>query len=70
MDYFTDFRQNSNKIVTLTGEDNDGDGIEDDNISSNLFARPISAVYGYVVDGIYQLGDDIPAGFIRVLSYC
>lgn len=58
------FSTNSNKIVTLTGEDNDGDGIEDDNISSNLFiGQPISAVYGYVVDGIYQLGDDIPAGF-------
>ena len=40
-------RDSSNKIVTLTGEDNDGDGIEDDNISSNLFiGQPISAVYG------------------------
>ncbi|MGQ1889183.1 TonB-dependent receptor [Thermophagus sp. OGC60D27] len=55
---------NSNKIITLLGADNDGDGIEDDLISSNLFiGEPISAVYGYIIDGIYQVDDDIPAGF-------
>lgn len=58
------FSTNSNKILTLTGQDADGDGREDDNIASNLFiGQPISAVYGYRVDGIYQLGDDIPEGF-------
>lgn len=59
------FSTNSNKIVTLTGEDNDGDGVEDNNIASNLFiGHSIGTVYGYKVDGIYQIGDeDIPEGF-------
>lgn len=58
------FSTNSNKIITLTGEDNDGDGKEDNNIASNLFiGHSIGTVYGYKVDGIYQLDDDIPEGF-------
>lgn len=59
------FSTNSNKIITLTGEDNDGDGKEDNNIASNLFiGHSIGTVYGYKVDGIYQLGDEnIPEGF-------
>jgi TonB-linked SusC/RagA family outer membrane protein len=57
------YSRNKNKIVHLLG-DVDGDGIEDDLISSNLFiGQPISAVYQYDVNGIYQLGDDIPAGY-------
>lgn len=55
---------NTNKIKSLTGEDNDGDGKEDDNISSNLFiGHSIGTVYGYRVNGIYQLDDEIPAGY-------
>lgn len=55
---------NSNKIVTLLGTDSDGDGKEDDLVSSNLFiGEPISAVYGYIIDGIYQVDEDIPAGY-------
>lgn len=58
------FSTNSNKIITLTGEDNDGDGKEDNNIASNLFiGHSIGTVYGYKVDGIYQLNDEIPEGF-------
>ncbi|MBN2817757.1 MAG: TonB-dependent receptor [Bacteroidales bacterium] len=56
---------NSNKIKTLLGTDGDGDGVEDDLVSSNLFiGEPISAVYSYIIDGIYQVDDeDIPAGY-------
>ena len=55
---------NKNKIVSLTGEDSDGNGKEDDLITSGLFiGQPLSAVYGYKVDGIYQVGDDIPTGY-------
>lgn len=55
---------NSNKVVTLTGLDSDGDGVEDDLVSSNLFiGEDSSSLYGYVIDGIYQIGDDIPDGY-------
>ncbi len=59
------FSTNKNKLITLTGQDNDGDGKEDDLVASGLFmGKSLSAVYGYKVDGIYQLDDkDIPAGF-------
>ena len=50
--------------MRLTGEDNDHDGKEDDNVSSNLFiGHSIGTVYGYKIDGIYQLDDEIPEGF-------
>ncbi len=59
------FSMNRNEILELTGEDNDEDGIEDDLISSGLFiGQPISAIYNYEANGIYQLGEaDIPAGY-------
>lgn len=50
---------NRNKLITLTGDDLDGDGVEDDNIASGMFiGEPINAIYGYVQDGIIQEGDD------------
>ena len=55
---------NRNKIITLFGKDVDGDGKEDDLTSSNLFiGEPISAIYGYQIDGIWQLNDEIPTGY-------
>lgn len=55
---------NSDKIVSLTGMDVDGDGKEDDLTSSSLFiGESLSAIYDYTVDGIYQVGDNIPEGF-------
>lgn len=55
---------NSNKIITLLGKDNDGDGKEDDLSSSGLFiGESISSIYNYAIDGIYQLDDEIPAGY-------
>ena len=57
------YAKNKNKIVHLLGDVNE-DGIEDDLVSSNLFiGQPISAVFHYDVNGIYQLGDDIPDGY-------
>ncbi len=58
------FSRNENEIVSILGRDDDGDGIEDDLIADQLFiGEPIGALYDYTVDGIYQLGDDIPDGF-------
>ncbi len=55
---------NRNKIVQLVGLDANGDGVEDDLVNSNLFiGRPIQTIYDLQVNGIYQLGDKIPAGF-------
>ncbi|MDH6341210.1 TonB-linked SusC/RagA family outer membrane protein [Parabacteroides sp. PFB2-12] len=55
---------NANKIKSLIGKDVDGDGIEDDMTASSLFiGESLSAIYDYKVDGIYQVGDDIPEGF-------
>lgn len=55
---------NSNKIKSLTGIDSNGDGKEDDMSSSNLFiGKSLSSIYDYKIDGIYQVGDDIPEGY-------
>ncbi|WP_299547780.1 TonB-dependent receptor [Seonamhaeicola sp.] len=59
------FSTNKNEVVSVLGKDDDGDGVEDDLIQNNLFiGESIGAVYGYVDTGrVYQLGDNIPAGF-------
>ncbi len=59
------FSRNVNEVVRLTGEDKDGDGIEDDLITSGLFiGRSLDAIYDYEVNGIYQLDEEgIPAGY-------
>lgn len=58
------FSANNNKIVSLTGVDANGDGVEDDLISSNLFiGKSIGTIYNYQLNGIYQLSDERLAGF-------
>ncbi|GHT21257.1 SusC/RagA family TonB-linked outer membrane protein [Bacteroidia bacterium] len=52
------FWLNRNKLVHLYGEDLDGDGKEDDDISGNRFiGKPLGAIFGYVQDGIVQESD-------------
>jgi len=49
---------NRNKLVHLYGEDLDGDGREDDDVSNNLFiGKSLGAIYGYLQDGIVQSDD-------------
>ena len=58
------FSHNKNKIVSLYGEDADGDGKEDDDVGNSWFiGKPINVYYDYVFDGIYQEGDELPAGY-------
>lgn len=58
------YSTNSNKIVSLLGEDIDGDGVEDDLVSNGLFiGESIGTRYDYETDGIWQLDDDIMAGY-------
>ena len=52
------FWMNRNKVHSLYGLDGDGDGIEDDDLGSNLFiGKSLGAVYTYVFDGIIQKDD-------------
>jgi TonB-linked SusC/RagA family outer membrane protein len=49
---------NRNKLVKLYGDDKDGNGIEDDDISNSLFiGKSLKAIYGYEQDGIVQAED-------------
>lgn len=58
------FSHNQNKIVSLYGADADGDGIEDNDIGNSWFiGQPMNSFYDYVFDGIYQIGDELPAGY-------
>lgn len=58
------FSTNTTEVLKLIGRDNDGDGMEDDLIASNLFiGEPLGVIYDYETDGIYQIGDDIPEGY-------
>ncbi len=55
---------NRNEIMSLLGRDEDGDGHEDDLVSSNLFiGESTSAIYDYRINGIWQLNDKIPNGY-------
>lgn len=67
------FSANTNKIVSLTGVDANGDGIEDDLISSNLFiGKSIGTIYNYQTNGIYQFTDErlpsFPVGSVRIVD--
>jgi len=64
----TNFSINKNKVLTIIGLDADGDGQEDDIISSNIFiGKSLSPVYSYNIIGMWQVADynagTIPAGF-------
>ncbi len=49
---------NRNKVVSLYGDDLDGDGREDDDISNNLFiGEPLGAIFGYEAIGVVQEED-------------
>lgn len=58
------FARNTNKIMSLLGEDKNNDGKEDDLIGSNLFiGKSIGTVYHYQIDGIWQLDDEVMTGY-------
>ncbi|MCE6990500.1 TonB-dependent receptor [Dyadobacter sp. CY323] len=58
------FSTNKNKIVHLYQSDTNGDGKEDDDLGNKWFiGQPVNVAYDYIMDGVYQVGDEIPAGF-------
>ncbi len=60
------FATNNNEIQELIGLDSDGDGREDDLIANGLFiGESIGTIYGYEINGLYQIDDDdIPSGWV------
>jgi len=49
--------------VHIYQSDVNGDGIEDDDINNRWFiGQPISVAYDYQLNGVYQVGDQIPTG--------
>ena len=56
------FSLNRNEIVSILGEDADGDGIEDDILDAGIFiGEDAGAVFNYNIIGMYQIGDDLPS---------
>ena len=54
------FSKNVNKIISLSGEDSDGDGVEDDDVLNKLFiGSPTTVAHRYQSVGIFQEGEDI-----------
>ena len=52
------FTKNRNEVVSLFGDDNDGDGIEDDDISNSLFiGESLGAIFGFEFIGVVQESD-------------
>ena len=62
------FSLNRNEVVSILGQDNDGDGKEDDLVSNKIFmGHPYGVCYDYNIIGMWQVADHvagiIPAGF-------
>ncbi|MFN3488501.1 MAG: SusC/RagA family TonB-linked outer membrane protein [Emticicia sp.] len=58
---------NANKIVKLTGADNNKDGVEDDIVSTGTgglyIGRSINTIFDHEANGIYQLNEERLPGF-------
>jgi len=59
---------NRNKVVSILGLDNDGDGKEDDLVASKIFiGHPYGVCYDFDIIGMWQVSDyragNIPTGF-------
>lgn len=62
------FSLNRNEVVSVLGDDADGDGKEDDLISSGFFiGEPLGTIYGYEVNGLWQQ-EDIDNGTATINS--
>ena len=55
---------NRNEVISILGRDDNGDGKEDDIVSSEIFiGEPLGVLYDYEIAGMYQIGDEIPSSF-------
>lgn len=67
-DITVNFSQNRNKVISILGIDHDGDGKEDDLVSSKIFiGHPYGVAYDFEQIGMWQIADHqagiIPQGF-------
>lgn len=67
-DVTVNFSRNRNEVVSILGLDNDGDGKEDDLVSSKIFiGHPYGVAYDFEQIGMWQIADYqaglIPQGF-------
>lgn len=67
-DITANFATNKNKVVSILGIDANGDGKEDDLISSNIFiGKSLGTIYDYNIIGMWQVADynagPLPTGF-------
>src|SRR5680860_170614 len=66
------FSANQNEVVTILGQDSDGDGQEDDLLNAGIFiGEDAGAIYNYNILGLYQIGDELlsdtyEAGYFRI----
>ena len=52
------FTRNRNELVSLFGDDNDGDGVEDDDIGNSLFiGESLGTIFGFEFIGVVQESD-------------
>ncbi len=52
------FSLNRNKVKTIFGKDEDGDGVEDDLVQAGFFiGRPLNTIYDFKVLGLWQQAD-------------
>ncbi|WP_375586294.1 SusC/RagA family TonB-linked outer membrane protein [Cyclobacterium xiamenense] len=69
------FERQRNEIQKLYGTDENGDGVEDDDIANRWFiGHPLGTIFGFGIDGIHQLGEsDLPPGYepgdFRIIDY-
>lgn len=58
------FSTNRNRIEHIYNSDSNGDGVEDNDLTNRWFiGQPVNVAYDYTIDGIYQDGDALPAGY-------
>jgi len=63
------FNSNRNKIISLYGEDSDGDGIEDDDVANRWFiGQPIDVYYDYQMIGIFSTPEEVAASITPSLQ--
>ncbi|WP_162417506.1 SusC/RagA family TonB-linked outer membrane protein [Cyclobacterium roseum] len=69
------FDRQRNEIQKLYGKDEDGDGVEDDDIANRWFiGEPLGTIFGFGIDGVHQAGEgDLPPGYepgdFRIIDY-
>ncbi len=58
------FSTNRNRIVHIYSRDLNQDGLEDNDLGNKWFiGQPVQVAFDYLIDGVYQEGDQLPTGY-------